>query len=64
MYEKLIVEPWLKGTLPPLKKLMNWHKSDVIRFRKYKNRYLPNFAEKYSRVFEIFDFKFTVPVTS
>ena len=41
----------VKGTLPPLKKLMNWHKSDVIRFRKCKNKYLPVFAENYLRVF-------------
>ena len=27
-----------KGTLPPLKKLMNLHKSDVILFRKCKNK--------------------------
>ena len=27
------------------KKLMNWHKSDVMWFKKIKNEYLPNFTE-------------------
>ena len=48
----------VKGTLPPSKKLMNWHESDVARFRKSKNEYLPNFIEKYSPVFKILDFYF------
>ena len=48
----------IKGTLPPSKKLMNWHESDVARFRKSENEYLPNFIEKYSPVFKILDFYF------
>ena len=37
---------------------MNWHESDVARFRKSENEYLPNFIEKYSPVFKILDFYF------
>ena len=49
---------WVKETLPPSKKLMNWHESDVARFRKGENEYLPNFIEKYSPVFKRLDFYF------
>ena len=59
----------VKGTLPPSKKLMNWHESDVPWFRKSENEYLPNFTEKYSLVFKILGFYFCLlfgisPVTS
>ena len=54
----LLLQRVFKGTLPPSKKFMNWHESDVARFRKSENEYLPNFIEKYSPVFKILDFYF------
>ena len=63
----------LKGhsRLPPSKKFMKWHKSEVPWFEKIKHEYEPHFTENYSLAFKILDIylcllfaTFTVPATS